>query len=243
MGVGRERVMTAMTRRTVLLALVASALAGCAAGASAPAPATGIGTGTAEPRLITQDEANRLSTIRFSNYRAGTLAVSGAVVQAQTAISVSGWLDMKRHRGYAMIAPDGGGTPFFALWSDSQVAARNADGQLAPPLPPPADGWDLTTLSAQTSTLAAGQLLLLQLAADRPENPQLLISNRAQWVRSDTLGGVQVDVFDGPLGVGATVSNIRYWVDPTDRLVRVEARLDGRSWSRFDLAPASGISF
>lgn len=218
--------------------LVACATAACSGSGHADATASRDGSG---PRALTTDEANRLAVARVNAYRAKMLSVSGTVVSATGSITLRGWIDTVEHSGYGLVRPDGG-TGFLTVWNSTEVSAQNYTGTSAP-LPRPATGWSTMHLKAGDSALAAAQLVLLGLSSDRPDNPQLLLQSGATWLRSDSVDGVPVDVMSGPLATGATVSNLRYWVDHKGNLRRIQARLDGRDWSSFDLAAASGTTF
>jgi hypothetical protein len=190
---------------------------------------------------LTSAEAERLAAVTFAAYRDKMLSVKGTVATGTGTVALDGWVDTVDRTGYALIAPDQGGA-FLSVWGTTQISARDFTGA-APPLPRPEDGWTTTDLHAQDSALAAAQLLLVDMSADRPENPQLLLQGGAAWLRSDTVHGQKADVMSGPLPQGATVSNLRYWVGKSGELLRLEARLNGRDWSTFDLAPATGVSF
>jgi len=231
----------AATRRSLLIGLLTGTIAltplvgGCSSGG---AHVGGEATG---PRPLTTDEADRLAIARLSLYRSKVLAIAATIGSAGQVITISGWLDAVNNEGYALIAPRGG-QPFLSIWDATRVSAQSYAGAQAP-LPHPTNGWDTADLSANDSVLAAAQVLLVSLSSDRADNPQLLLQNGAQWVRSDTVNGTRVDVINGPLATGATVSNLRYWVSDKGQLLRLEARLDGKSWSEFDLTPAPGVTF
>jgi len=177
----------------------------------------------------------------FNAYREKTLAVQGTVVTGTDSVDLNGWVDTVDDTGYALVMPAGGGG-FLTVWGATEISARDYSGT-TPPLPRPQDDWTTTGLNAQDSALAAAQLLLIGLSADRPENPQLLLQGGATWLRADEVDGQPVDVMTGPLPQGSTESNLRYWVDESGTLLRLEARLDGRDWSTFDFAAASDIAF
>lgn len=219
-------------------------LAGCSGGSgghsgkSADASAASSG-----PRALTSSEAERLAVIRFNAYRAKTRSVQATIVSGTGTVTLRGWINTVKGEGYALVTPKGqGAEPFLTLWNAKEVSAESYSGRTAP-LPPPKGGWQSIELSANASALAAAQLLVLGLSADRPDNPQLLIQGKARWLRGDTLAGKKVDVMTGPLATGATVSNLRYWVDHQGRLLRLEANLDQGQWSVFDFADTPKVTF
>ncbi|HWL45758.1 MAG TPA: hypothetical protein VNQ73_22645 [Ilumatobacter sp.] len=221
----------------VAIVLCAFVLASCSGdgpdASDVPAP------GAAEPRQPTSDELDRFATARLNAYRAGRRGVDGVVMSDTRSAQIRGWIDTAEHWGYGMISgPDV--EPFLALWDESTVSAQSFSGNM-PPLPVPAGGWETTALDISASHLAAAQVLLVSLASDTPENPQLLRQNGVTWVRSDTVGQVAVDVLTGPVPAGATSSSFRYWIDGTGNLMRLEARLDGVHWSSFTFTDAANV--
>ena len=182
-----------------------------------------------------------MATIGVNAYRAKTLAVSGTVVSGADKVALDGWINTVDRIGYALAKPAAGGG-FLTVWNSSQVSAQDSSAT-KPPLPRPQTGWSTTALSGQDSALATAQLVLLGIGQDRPENPQLLLQNGAKWLKSATIDNKKVDVMSGPLAEGATVSNLRYWVDHSGTLLRLQARLGGQDWSTFDLHAVSGVSF
>jgi len=192
-------------------------------------------------RALTDEEAGRVATMRLNAYRSKNVAFSAILADADVTIRITGWLDTVNHQGYGLVTPPQG-QRFLILWDAETVSAQDFAGT-TPPLPSPPTGWESTGLRASDSVLAAAQLLLISLSNDRADNPQLLIQNGAQWQRSDTVDGDRVDVVSGPLSNGATVSNLRYWVDDRATLRKLEARLDGHMWSAVTFTAAPGIAF
>jgi hypothetical protein len=224
----------------VVVALLAALAGGCSGHSSAASSSSGSAT---TARALTSEEADRLAVARFNAYRAKMLVVSGTIVggTASTDVTVRGWVDTVNGEGYAAVATSGGGH-FLTVWNGSEISAQDYTGG-TPPLPRPQTGWSTTDLKSGESALATGQLVLLGISSDRPDNPQLLVQGNAHWLGSDTVDGVRVDIMSGPLATGATVSNLRYWVDGSGQLRRLQARLDGRNWSTFDFATASNVTF
>jgi hypothetical protein len=116
------------------------------------------------------------------------------------------------------------------------------------PLPIPASASPLTPLDPTTSTMNGLLALVANLGADRPEDARLLAQSDAQWLRSDFIGGVPVDVYAGPsadaataeqrLGTaaptpsgtapasGGSAAPLLYWVDSSGVLLRVQQSVD-----------------
>ncbi|MFJ6773760.1 hypothetical protein ACIQOV_22890, partial [Kitasatospora sp. NPDC091257] len=79
--------------------------------------------------------------------------------------------------------------------------------------------------------LDAGLNLLVQLGADRPDNPLLLAQSGARWLGRDRIDGKGYDRFAGPRAQGSAPDGARspltYWVDGDGGLRRVTMRMPG----------------
>ncbi|SNX58372.1 hypothetical protein SAMN06272735_2862 [Streptomyces sp. TLI_55] len=79
--------------------------------------------------------------------------------------------------------------------------------------------------------LDTGLRLVLGLAADRPDNAQLLAQSGPSWLRGDRIDGRALDVFSGPRprpqgsAPPAGRSPLAYWIDADGDLRRVTATL------------------
>lgn len=79
--------------------------------------------------------------------------------------------------------------------------------------------------------LDTGLRLVLGLAADRPDNAQLLAQSGPSWLRGDRIDGHPLDVFSGPRprpqgsAPPAGHSPLAYWIDADGDLRRVTATL------------------
>lgn len=232
-----------MRRRSFLRGgLLLSAGLGLAGCGSDPQPTS---TG---PRPLTTAEAERLAVIRFNGFNVGVRSFTGTFTDGRVQVAMTGWLNLVDHVGYALATPraiqagQDAGDAFLVEWTLNQVGRRVPDGP-EPLLPVPTDNWQTSTLTASDSFLASGQLILLNLGSDRPENPQLLAQSTARWIRADRLGTVPVDVMSGPSAEGSTAaSGLRYWVDAQGTLLRMEAQLGTALWSLIDFADAPDVS-
>lgn len=199
-------------RRVVLAALL---LAGCSA--------------TATPHPLTREEAERLALVRYLNYETGRAAVRATIPTGAGTLTLNGRVDFVEHIGHVALTTEGrtdAASTGILQWNPTLVAFRQGPGQTADdPLPP--DGWQLRRLQHKGPELDVVLLVLLNLANDRPDNPQLLQQSTARWLRTDTVSGVAVDVFAGPAQPGRT-ANLTYWVDPDGRLHRLTVRLHGQ---------------
>lgn len=93
----------------------------------------------------------------------------------------------------------------------------------------PRPGW--SPRSYTTDPLDAGLQLLVQLGADRPDNPLLLAQSGARWLGRDRIDGRDYDRFAGPRAQGSAPdggrSPLTYWLDGDGGLRRVTMRMAG----------------
>ena len=239
-----------LTRRSLMrmAALVGTSVVGSAVLAGCGSDDGVAATAAADPRPLTTEEAQRLAVVRFNNYDTGTRTITGTLTDGQVQVALSGWVDWIDHIGYGLAVPAPVGTgvdpggPLLLRWTLGDVAQLDATGMASAPFPVPTTGWDNQALTAGDSFLAAGMLVLMNLGSDRPENPQLLAQSTSRWLRADTVGGVAVDVMTGPSdATGKSGEGIRYWVDATGVLRRLEVQLGGGLWSLVDFTDAPGI--
>ncbi|NYD68161.1 hypothetical protein [Agromyces atrinae] len=220
-------------------------LAGCTGGSGDAAP-TPSDDG---PRVVTTAESELLAVIRFKNFDAGTRSVEAAFDDSGSALTLDGWFDYETHVGYGLVTADGNGGDLI-LWDGTTLAALSAAGATSPPLPVPAstEAWSPGAVDPTASAAQAVLSVVASLGADRPENPLLLRQNGALHLTDDEIDGTAVSVFTGPAegavsgdAVDPDASGVRYWVDETGLLLRVEARLGG-TWVTIDLGPADDVT-
>lgn len=228
--------------RSILAATVAAALAMLVACAPANDDSA---------RPLSESEAERLAVVRFRNFDAGVRAIEARIPGTEAGeLTLDGWFDFTQHAGYAAAAAEK--SLGLVWWNDATIATREAPVDAAP-LPAPADGWVSGPLDRSSTVLTTVLTLIGSLGADRPENPQLLRQSDASWLRTDRIDGVEVDVFAGPSGDGATSPSgltassagerTRYWVDAAGVLLRFEVRLgDAQDWTVVDLSTGDGTA-
>ncbi|MFF4751537.1 hypothetical protein ACWD5R_05155 [Streptomyces sp. NPDC002514] len=199
-----------------------------------PVPATA----TTAPALTTP-QAELLALTRFTNYRRGATQVTADIPVQGRIARLTGRLDWRHGAGLAILQGNGGFLEHgrhLLRWDRTTVSVQR---NWTEPLPthPPRDGWIQRALTTRASTIDTTLLLLLDLAADRPDNAQLLLHSGARRVGHEKVAGVPVTVFTGPssatpqgtasgaarTGPGRT----RYWIDADGRLRRFSARLGG----------------
>lgn len=198
------------------------------------------------PKPLTASQAALLAVVQFNAHRAGMLAVRGTVADKAQSVTINGWINTAKATGYALVDAPQAAHPgaFLTEWNAEQVRAQDTTATAAP-LPPPTSGWQSATLNPKASTLAAAQVLLVSLAANRPDNPQLLVQSNARFLGTGTVNGTAVSIMSGPVlkGQGGGKSSFRYWVGADGNLLRLQATLDGVHESTFDFTAAKGITF
>lgn len=220
-----------MRRIGIVLAVAILVLGGCAAT-------------PAGPRALTTEEAQRLAVARFRNVDVGIREIVMTVPGAE-GVELTGWVDFARHLGYASVIDLDSQAPLGLLrWDLDSVAVHDP---VASTLPVPTDGWSVSPVDV-TSSLGNAIIVVLSLGSDRPDNPQLLQQTDARWLRTDSVGSVEVTVFAGPSADAVATAAppvdrelTRFWVDDTGLLLRFEARTSSNSedWIVLDLGPAA----
>ncbi|KUJ68507.1 hypothetical protein ACZ90_18125 [Streptomyces albus subsp. albus] len=200
----------------------------------------------AADRPVTVDEASRLALSRLNLYQASPVAVTLTTAEGGgVVVRVSGIVDYRTRRAVGSYRVTGaadaaGGQPDHGLvvWdSDGLGLAPAPEGDGSPPWRQaehvPRAGW--SPRSYTTDPLDAGLRLLIQLGADRPDNPLLLAQSGARWLGRDRIDDRSYDRFAGPRAQGATrgaapdrgLSPLTYWVDGDGGLRRVTMRMPG----------------
>lgn len=180
------------------------------------------GCGQDAPRQLTEAEAQRLATVRLANRTDGGAAVRTTIVQNGERLAVSGWIDWRRPVVYlavsgerkALVQAVPGGVAVL------EPADAAADGM--PPIPLPPGTWAARPLVLDRPATGFDTLagVLLALAADRPENPQLLRQQGAAWLGRD--GSLEIYRGPGAGKGGSSGGRTKYWLDERSRLHRLE---------------------
>ena len=195
-------------------------------------------TSPATSATMTAAQADRLSLARFTEYQLGASSIDALVPISGQTFKISGRVDWTAHRALATIGSATAGAPASAAqllqWTPDWLAVRGTWQGAVPDAPPP-DGWTFRQWQpgAELDTVLR---LILELAADRPENAQLLRQSGAAVLRTDTVGGEPVTVYQGPTSQTGTDSHTRYWIADDGSLLRFEARIGTDSaWARVDV--------
>jgi hypothetical protein len=116
-----------------------------------------------------------------------------------------------------------------------------------PPLHPPTDGWQLTTWGQRNDPQGGADLDILlneaiMLSSASQDSPAEL-HNSATWLRMDAIGQVPVTVYEIRKPVESTVApgsgRLRYWVDGSGVLRRLELRTRTGAFGYLDLVPGT----
>ncbi|QNP75599.1 hypothetical protein IAG44_05590 [Streptomyces roseirectus] len=200
-------------------------------------------------RPLTADEAQRLALARFRTYQAGTSTMHLRVATPTGTTAVRAVVDPRAHRAVGWYDADGvdgadgtGGAPGLLAWSPDGLAVARP-GTYGPPAPR-TPARDALREAARLNTAAwtrrpygrapldVALQLSLALAADRPDNAQLLAQSGPLHLREDTIDGRPYDVLAGPRPRPAATASplagrspVTYWIGADGAVRRVSARL------------------
>ncbi|MEV7773676.1 hypothetical protein [Kitasatospora sp. NPDC086791] len=224
-------------RRRGLPTLIAIAVAVCGTAAGGLVVYRTVSDEATE-RPVTTDEASRLALSRLNLYQASPVAVTLTADEGGgVGIRVEGVVDYRTHRGVGRYRTTGASGPRdhgLVVWDTGGLGLApepaGVDGpawQQAEHVP--RQGWSPRSYTADP--LDAGLRLVVQLGADRPDNPLLLAQSGARWLGRDRIDGRGYDRFAGPRAQGAAPdagrSPLTYWVDGEGALRRVTMRMTG----------------
>ncbi|MFI9328886.1 hypothetical protein ACIGZJ_15215 [Kitasatospora sp. NPDC052868] len=223
-------------RRTFWLRSLA-ALAVCATAAGGLVAYRAADDGPKE-RPVTVDEASRLALSRLNLFEASPVAVTLTAAEGGGVdVRVEGVVDYRTRRGTGRYQVTGANGPLdhgLVVWdagglglAPEPAGAGGPAWQQAERIP--RQGWSPRTYTADP--LDAGLQLIVELGADRPDNPLLLAQSGARLLGHDRIDGRGYDRFAGPRAQGAAPdgerSPLTYWVDGDGGLRRVTMRMPG----------------
>ncbi|NUO60136.1 MAG: hypothetical protein HOV78_26010 [Hamadaea sp.] len=161
-------------------------------------------------RPLTAVEAGRLADVRLHNYEDQRATLSGVVAGKDSDgrpkdVRFAGWIDWRRSLLYVRTAERKGMPGLLIQAMPGIIAIRAEDKPPAtaePPAEPPAGNWRVRPLGLpvpeKPDPLDGLVAVLLQLAAPKADNPELLRDLQTQWLRGDSVDGTRVDVLLGP---------------------------------------------
>ncbi|MEU8890841.1 hypothetical protein [Streptomyces sp. NPDC048442] len=238
-------------------------LAALGLGVSALASVLFLTSGPADdPRPLRTEEAEQLAVSRFSLYEKSPLEVVAWAPMGSGTVEVRAVIDYRAHRAVGTYTA--GGSRGLLAWDATGLAAAKA-----------------TATSAAGAAAAAGRLesrawsprpysgdpldvvlrVAMGLGTDRPDNPQLLAQQGAQYLGRDQWNDADYSLYSGPrpaatrkgpnaapqeagrtapAGSPGARSPFTYWVNDRSGLGRVEIRAaDAAAPSRIEFGPTS----
>ncbi|MFJ1751408.1 hypothetical protein [Kitasatospora sp. NPDC088134] len=225
---------TGKKRRAVVAAVLAAVLL-----AAGGATAWWLTDGQDGARPLTTEEASRLALSRFTLYGASPVQVALTAQEGDgMVVEVRGVVDYRtRHAAgsYLVRGPAGTVDQGLVVWDAGGLGlAKAPDGAAGPAWEQadhvPRSGW--SSRAYGTDPLDSGLNLLVQLGADRPDNPLLLAQSGPRRLGRDTIDGRAYDRISGPRPREAAdrdtaASPLTYWIDADGGLRRVTMRITG----------------
>ncbi|MFG3715137.1 hypothetical protein ACIBTZ_04830 [Micromonospora sp. NPDC049460] len=201
-------------------------------------PVDALGGRPGQPRALTAGERDRLDRLPARLRAAGGASVTlTGPLAAGTNLRGAGWVSWTDRAAYVAVADLGAPEHRALLRVDgtdvtrAEVPATTVPGTVEapgrPPLPPPAQGWRADPTRAGD----LGLLLGAALRAARSPAPR----GATLRVRGDSLSGRTVDVVE----LRTSGALLRYWIDRSGVLRRLELRTRSGAWAQLDLAPGA----
>lgn len=199
------------------------------------------------PRKVTAKEAAVLAAMGQLNRKAGggEITISVPTLSAGS-LRGRGWLDWRGRTAYFGVHEiDKPEKRVLMRMNQRGVFVREKGagrGDALPPVPPAGGGWQFASWAQRGrsyGTLDLDMLVgeALAVSSSRRENAKR-IREVAQWLRTDTLGGAPVTVYEiaRPGGAGGQ-ARVRYWVDRSGGLRRLELRTLSGAYAQLDIEP------
>ncbi|MGS2615193.1 hypothetical protein ACVCAH_11805 [Micromonospora sp. LZ34] len=201
-------------------------------------PVDALGGRPGLPRALTAAERDRLDRLPGRLRAGGGATVTlTAPVGTDTNLRGAGWLNWTRRSAYLTVADLGTPNRRTLLHHGTAGTARTqlpasavpgpAETPGRPPLPPPTDGWRAGPARADDLDLLVDAALRAGGSAERRGD--------ALRVRGDSLDGRTVDVVE----LRTSRALLRYWIDRSGLLRRLELRTRPGAWAQLDLTPGT----
>ncbi|WP_405017671.1 hypothetical protein OHV05_12055 [Kitasatospora sp. NBC_00070] len=178
-------------------------------------------------RPVTRDEAGRLALARFTTYEASPARVRVTVPGRNGDTVVDGAVDYRSHHAVGSYRAPGTDSGLLA-WDQEGLGVAPGASDLSAAATMPRAAWSPRAFSSDPFDV--GLQLVMRLAADRPDNAQLLAEQGPRWLRSERIDARSYDVFSGPRPRSAAEpgdSPLTYWIDGDGGLRRVTVRVTG----------------
>ncbi|HEY1484734.1 MAG TPA: hypothetical protein VGF84_01445 [Micromonosporaceae bacterium] len=207
-----------------------------------------LGGSVIHPTKVTTSQAKLLAGMRLRDFTSGGGTVTMAVPVSQTALySATGWLDWRTQTLYVTVRNNKTSAPDAILRVDvagvtvhgaidtgtaAAIATPSSAPLLSPTLHPRSSGWKRTPWAKLEDKYGLPDLYLLAnellaLTAVAPDNPAG-IKPVAARLRRDEVDGTPVTVYEirqpSETKVPMGQSRLRFWVDRTGLLRRLELR-------------------
>jgi hypothetical protein len=204
-----------------------------------------IGGARNSPRTVTPAEAKALARMRQRDlHAAGARVTLSMPVSGGRLVTGTGWLDWREGLAYLLTSEvdDKAQGVLFHAGPDG-IANRAVKNATKAPIPVPRGGWTTTHWSelGMVSPITDMDILFneaLSLASPRRDDTKAFAA--ARFLRADTAQGTPVAVFEipGPSDAAspAGYARLRYWVDATGVVHRIEirTRFGGFGWLDID---------
>lgn len=198
------------------------------------------------PRPASAAEATTLAKLRQRDREArGGVITMVLPSGGATLLHADGWLDWRSGAVYFAMRDPAKPDEGALLRADrSGVAARSFTSPSGrPPLPAPRGGWQHTTWEKRGDAGGASDLDLLVSELLAAGGSGSVDSGTAIWLRADVLGGVPVTVYELPKpterGTPPGLARMRYWVDDSGVLRRLEVRTRIGAFAQLDVHPGT----
>ena len=193
------------------------------------------------PRKATAKEAAMLAGMAERNRdRAGGRVTLSVPTPGEKPVTGAGWLDWRRTVAYLSVKP-----PAALMLADGAgVRLRPAPkaGATLPPLPAPRSGWRFAPWQSRRDTRGAFDLDLLVNQALAAGGRAFAAPGRAVWLRSDMVGKTRVTVYEVPDVAERAEpgrARLRYWVDASGGLRRLELRTRTGAFAQLTITPGA----
>ncbi|GLH97079.1 hypothetical protein [Phytohabitans aurantiacus] len=196
-------------------------------------------------RQVTAREAAVLAAMRQRNRKAGGGEITLNVPMLPSgALRAEGWIDWRGAMAYFLAQEGDQGYLMRVNRSGVSVQKAKKDVKKAP-VPPAKKGWEFIPWARRGDALGGLDLDMLV-------NEALAVSSSgrddakklrkvARWLRADTLDGAPVTVYEIPkvadVGGARGQATIRYWVDGSGGLRRLELRTRIGAYGQLDIKP------